>query len=172
MTTSGSEPGSMPDAGVADAPARAPMGTPFQQGLGISWEEIEDEPGSMAATLEVTDGIRGPAGFLEGGVIATLVDCAGAAAAVRSLGDMVATTHMTLSFLSPGRTGPVRAEGRVLRTGRRDSVVEVRVLDTGDGDRLMAVSHMAVRSLGRPLPEFPQPNQPRTEDPTGPPLRR
>ncbi|MHB8218929.1 MAG: PaaI family thioesterase [Acidimicrobiales bacterium] len=138
-------------------------GTPFQQGLGIHWEEIDGEPGAMAAELDVTTRVRGPAGSLEGGVIATLVDCAGAAAAVRALGAMVATEHLTLSFLAPGRVGPVRAEGRLLRVGRRDAVVDVRVLDLGNDGRLMAVAQMTVRSLGQPLPEFPLPDPSRPD---------
>jgi len=139
-------------------------GTPFQRGLGIRWEEIEGEPGAMAAWLDVATGVRGPAGSLEGGVIATLVDCAGGAAAARALGAVVATEHMTVSFLSPGRVGPVRAEGRLLRVGRRDAVVDVRVLDTGKDGRLMAVAQMTMRSLGQPLPDFPLPDASGSED--------
>jgi acyl-CoA thioesterase len=131
-------------------------GTPFQRGLGIHWEEIDDEPGAMAAVLDVTTQVRGPAGSLEGGVIATLVDCAGGAAAARALGAIVATEHLTLSFLAPGKVGPVRAEGRLLRVGRRDAVVDVRVFDVGNTGRLMAVAQMTMRSLGRPLPDFSQ----------------
>jgi acyl-coenzyme A thioesterase PaaI-like protein len=54
---------------------------------------------------------------------------------------------MAISFLAPGRDGPVRATGTPLRVGKADAVVEVRVIDRGRDDRLMAVALVTVRVI-------------------------
>ena len=119
------------------------LGTPFQQSLGLRWSLESD--GSVAVDLDVRDDLRGPAGTLEGGVVATLVDVAGASAAARAVGALVATEHISVSFLAPGRVGPIRAVGTVLRAGRTDVVAEVRVSDLGNDARLMAVALVTIR---------------------------
>ncbi len=130
-------------------------GTEFHQYLGIEWEsEWHPDPetgiDAFVVTMERRDDLCGPAGSLEGGVVATLVDVAGATAAARALrSPLVATEHLSLSYLAPGRVGPFQATGTVLRRGRRDAVAEVHVTDTGHGDRLMAVALVTVRLLER-----------------------
>ena len=121
-------------------------GTPFQQSLGLRWL-AGDEPGDVAVELDVRDDLRGPAGSLEGGVVSTLVDVAGASAGAMAVKGLVATQHISVSFLAPGRDGPVRATGRPLRVGRGDVVVEVRVVDRGRDDRLMAVGLVTVKVI-------------------------
>jgi hypothetical protein len=44
---------------------------------------------------------------------------------------MVATEHIAISFLAPGRIGPVRATAKRLRVGEHDGVAEVKVVDLG-----------------------------------------
>jgi uncharacterized protein (TIGR00369 family) len=122
------------------------MGTPFQQSLGLRWL-AGDEPGQVAVELELRDDLKGPAGSLEGGVVSTIVDVAGASAAAQAVGGLVATQHISISFLAPGRNGPVRATGTPLRVGKSDAVVEVRVVDLGRDDRLMAVALVTVKVI-------------------------
>jgi acyl-coenzyme A thioesterase PaaI-like protein len=55
---------------------------------------------------------------------------------------------MTVHFLAPGRVGPVRATGIVVRQGKGHAVVEVRVIDVGKDDRLMAIGLVDMRALG------------------------
>jgi len=126
-------------------------GTPFQRSLGIRYLNVEGRAEAVAVELEIRDDLRGPAGSLEGGVVSTVVDCAGAAALVRQLGTLVATQQNSISFLAPGRAGPVRATGTPLRIGSDHGVAEVRVVDAGHDDRLMAVALVTVRAL-RPKP--------------------
>jgi len=123
------------------------MGTPFQQSLALRWSFEPSTEGAVMVEMEMRDDLRGPAGSLEGGVVSTLVDVAGASAAARVAGGLVATQSIALSFLAPGRHGPIRATGTTLRVGRRDAVSEVRVIDTGNGDRLMAVALVTLRIL-------------------------
>jgi uncharacterized protein (TIGR00369 family) len=122
------------------------LGTPFQKSLGLHWRALDDGLGSVAVEMEIRDDLRGPAGSLEGGVVSSLADVAGASAIGFSVG-MVATEHLTISFLAPGREGPVRATGTPLRIGRSAGVAEVRVIDIGKDDRLMAVALVTVRIL-------------------------
>jgi len=124
------------------------VGTPFQQTLGVRWADVADEPGAVAVEMALREELCGPVGSLEGGVVSTLADVAGASAAARALGTMVATEHISISFLAPGRVGPIRAVGRPLRTGKRDAVVEVKITDLGHENRLMAVALVTVRGLG------------------------
>jgi uncharacterized protein (TIGR00369 family) len=123
-----------------------PMGTPFQQWLGLRWLP-GDEPDQVAVELDLRDDLKGPAGSLEGGVVSTIVDVAGASAAARAVNGLVATQHIAISFLAPGKEGPVRATGTPLRVGKSDAVVEVRVLDQGKNDRLIAVALVTVKVI-------------------------
>lgn len=128
-------------------------GTAFHRFLGIEWQSEwqagpHDDDGTFVITMARRDELCGPAGSLEGGIVATLVDVAGATAGARALGSpLVATEHISVSYLAPGRVGPFRATGTVLRRGRRDAVADVRVEDTGNGGRLMAVALVTVRLL-------------------------
>jgi acyl-coenzyme A thioesterase PaaI-like protein len=54
---------------------------------------------------------------------------------------------MTLHFLAPGRVGPVRAVGELLRSGSGGATVEVRVYDRGKSDRLMTVALVGFTDL-------------------------
>ncbi|MHB8329228.1 MAG: PaaI family thioesterase [Acidimicrobiales bacterium] len=129
------------------AQGNAEVGTPFQKSLGLHWNVIDDGSGAIAVEMDIRDDLRGPAGSLEGGVISTLADVAGASAIGFAVG-MVATEHIAVTFLAPGREGPVRATGTPLRIGKHDGVAEVRVVDLGNEDRLMAVALVTVRILG------------------------
>ncbi|MFL6239734.1 MAG: PaaI family thioesterase [Actinomycetes bacterium] len=119
--------------------------TPFQRLLGLRWSNGDD--GAVIVDMDIRDDLRGPVGSLEGGVVSTLVDVAGASAAAVAMQAMVATADMTVHFLAPGRVGPVRATGVPLRIGSDNAVVEVKVIDTGKDDRLMATALLTIRAL-------------------------
>jgi len=123
-----------------------PIGTPFQQSLGLRWLG-GDEPDQVAVELDLRDDLKGPAGSLEGGVVSTIADVAGASAGAMAVNGLVATQHMAISFLAPGRDGPVRATATPLRVGKSEVVVEVRVVDRGRDDRLMAVALVTVKVI-------------------------
>jgi uncharacterized protein (TIGR00369 family) len=121
------------------------LGTPFQRSLGLRWSSLAD---GVSVSLDPHDDVRGPAGSVEGGVVSTLVDVAGASAAAAATGRLVATQHMAVSFIAPGRAGPIRADGRTLRVGRTDVVTEVRVVDEGNDGRLIAVALVTLKIIG------------------------
>jgi uncharacterized protein (TIGR00369 family) len=72
-------------------------------------------------------------GAMHGGVICTLADSAGGCAVLSVLppGMVAPTQDIKVSFLRPitPDTGAVRAEGRVLHSGRRTALAEVRMTD-------------------------------------------
>jgi uncharacterized protein (TIGR00369 family) len=111
---------------------------PFFEHLGLRWNTVDQDRATVE--LDLRDDLCGPAGILQGGITATLVDVAAASTAALSGASLVATTEMTVHYLAPGRVGPVRAIGELLRSGKRGFAVEVRVFDVGAEDRLMAVA--------------------------------
>jgi uncharacterized protein (TIGR00369 family) len=137
--------------------AVAPRGTSFHQHLGLRWETpAADDPAAVRFQVSVFIDVRpelcGPAGSLEGGVVATLVDVAGASCATRALQELVATQSISLSYLAPGRIGPIRATAAALRVGSDQVVVEVKVHDLGRDERLMSAAILTAKSLHVPIP--------------------
>jgi uncharacterized protein (TIGR00369 family) len=124
------------------SPAAIPVETstykPFFEYLGLRWNTIDGE--RVSVEMDMRADLCGPARILQGGIIATIADVAAASTAALSGSSLVATTEMTLHYLSPGRVGPIRAVGELLRSGARSFAVEVRVFDTGADNRLMAVA--------------------------------
>jgi uncharacterized protein (TIGR00369 family) len=133
--------------GVGVRPARGiahEQSTPFQKSLGLLLSATDD---GAAVEMDIRDDLRGPAGSLEGGVVSTIIDVAAGATAVRALKTLVATADMTVHFLAPGRVGPIRATGVPLRARNGMAVVEVRVVDVGNDNRLCATGLVTMRSL-------------------------
>ena len=107
---------------------------------------------SHVVELDITDEIRGPVGAVHGGIIASLVDRAGAYAAVQASGRGVVTSTVALSYLAAATRGPLRAAAVPLRVGGRQGVIEVRVHDRGDDDLLVATALLTLSfvSSGKP----------------------
>jgi uncharacterized protein (TIGR00369 family) len=126
----------------------AERATAFQRSVGVRWLPSPAVAGAVAIEAALRPDLCGPAGSLEGGVLCTLVDVAGASAAALGLeSPMVATEQLSVSFLAPGRVGPMRATAVPLRLGRDSAVSEVKVVDVGRGDRLVASALVSLRAL-------------------------
>ena len=97
------------------------------QHLGISLESAQK--GKVVMRLDVRPHHKQLHGVVHGGIVATLADTAAgiAAATVVSPGTAVATVELNINFLEAIREGRLRAEARVLRTGRHFIVVECDV---------------------------------------------
>ena len=59
----------------------------------------------------------------------------------------MATASTSIQYLSAGRVGPIRATATLLRATDTLGVVEVRVVDVGKDERLMAVAHVTLKLL-------------------------
>ncbi|MBI5017265.1 MAG: PaaI family thioesterase [Deltaproteobacteria bacterium] len=73
-------------------------------------------------------------GGVHGGIYATLLDSAGwfASAVTHPEGVWVTTAEMSIHFLRASRTMGLRAEGRILKRGRRQDVGEMFLYDDAD----------------------------------------
>lgn len=112
--------------------------SPFSRLLGLKGESVE--PGRVVMLLPVREDFVGdpqrPA--LHGGVISSLIDTAGGAAAwsVLEEGESVSTVDLRVDYLEPASLeAPLRAEAELMRRGNR--VCHVRVSVT-QGTRLVA----------------------------------
>jgi uncharacterized protein (TIGR00369 family) len=115
-----------------------------------------DQDGVHVVELEVSDDILGPGGAVHGGIIASLVDRAGAYAIARDSQRVVATSNMALNYLALADVGPLRAVASSLRVGRQLGVVEVKVFDAGKDDRLVATALVTLSYLTGDLSSSPR----------------
>lgn len=91
--------------------------------------------------VDVTDETDNGHGGLQGGMTATLIDCAASAAIHEHAGskDRYTTQELSVQYLATLRHGPARALARVRKLGKRAIVLQVDVVDAGDDDRLCAL---------------------------------
>jgi uncharacterized protein (TIGR00369 family) len=106
----------------------------------LGYDVTEAESGRVVVTLVPTDAHLNPAGAVHGGLTATLLDSCMGLAVLSTLDKGVSQTTLEfkISLLRPitQDTGEIRAEGKVLTSGRRVGTAEGRVTD-GKG-RLLA----------------------------------
>ena len=99
--------------------------------LGARTEAADD--GEARLRFEAHEEHLNPAGTLHGGVLATLVDTA-MGQAVRSAtddGDVPATSQLTVTYLRPGKPGPLTVTARVRTRGEHLTVCEADVEQDG-----------------------------------------
>ncbi len=114
----------------------------------LGMTDVDVEGADLAIEMAVSPRLANMRGALQGGFIATLIDVVAGRAAMEGLevGHSTATNDMSIHFLAPVVEGPARAEGKVLRRGRRSIVVHVDVRDLATG-RLAAVSTVSFTVL-------------------------
>jgi uncharacterized protein (TIGR00369 family) len=103
----------------------------FAGRLGARTESADD--GAARLSFEARDEHLNPAGTLHGGVLATLVDTA-MGQAVRTTtgdGDVPATSQLTVTYLRPGKPGPLEVTARVRTRGEHLTVCEADVEQDG-----------------------------------------
>jgi uncharacterized protein (TIGR00369 family) len=106
-------------------------GEGFAERLGARPEAAGD--GSARMTFEAREEHLNQAGTLHGGVLATLVDTA-MGMAVRSTtddGEVPATSQLTVTYLRPGKPGPLEVTARVRTRGEHLTVCEADVDQEG-----------------------------------------
>ncbi|MFD9461911.1 PaaI family thioesterase [Streptomyces sp. NPDC060027] len=111
---------------------------PISATLGMTLEEVEH--GRVVFALVPGEEHYNPIGSVHGGVYATLLDSA-AGCAVQSVlppGTGYTSLDLTVKFLRPITvdTGPVRAVGTVVNSGRRTALAQAELFDAAD--RLLA----------------------------------
>jgi len=116
--------------------------------MSLNMRDVEVDGVDLAIEMPVTARVANSRGGLQGGLIATLIDVVAGRAAMEGAdaGHSSATSDMNIHFLAPITEGPARAEGTVLRRGRRSVVVHVDVRDLAT-DRLAAGSTISFTVL-------------------------
>jgi uncharacterized protein (TIGR00369 family) len=136
---------------VSSAEGWIPPGrTPLQAHLDVRYlDPPADSPaGSVTVQAAARPELCGPAGSLEGGLVATLLDAAGASAAARVLHGLVATQALSICYTAPVTVGPARATGVPVRVGSRQAVVEVHLIDAGRDGELCATALLTAVRIG------------------------
>ncbi len=110
---------------------RNPYTGPFGWMLGITFERRE--PGLVACSLVVEEGLYNPARIAHGGVLYSLVDSA-AGGAVYTLLDRetegCVTAELKVNYLRPAIAGRITATATVVNRGRKLAVVTAEVHDS------------------------------------------
>jgi uncharacterized protein (TIGR00369 family) len=109
--------------------------SPFHRGLGMRIDRVDE--GSVTISMDAGEQHGNLAGQVHGGVLATLADTA-AGLAVKTVipaGSGHVTATLDVQYLRAASPGPLRAEGRVIRAGRRLAFVASDVLGP-DGEAL------------------------------------
>lgn len=119
---------------------------PFSQLVGAHLTAFGD--GRAVLELELRDDLRNQHGLAHGGVLAYLADNAITFAGGASLGPAVLTSGVTIDYVRPAASGPLRAEATVVTATRRTASVRCEVLG-GDG-RVVAVAQGGVRAVDVP----------------------
>jgi uncharacterized protein (TIGR00369 family) len=109
--------------------------TPFLAGLGIVIERYE--PDEAAIRLPFRDDLTNDGTYYHGGVIASVMDTAGAAAAWSNhdfdKGARASTVAMTIQYVGACKRSDLLCHGRTVRRGRELTFTEITATDA-DGN--------------------------------------
>ena len=128
--------------------------TALHRFLGFRATRIDDEVAILE--MPIGDNAFGGTGNLHGGALATLIDVTSAMAASRANpfdfeSHSLVTADLHVRYLGrPSGGDHVRAEARVVRSGRQLIVVETRVLD--EADRIIATGDFSSMLVPRRQP--------------------
>ena len=115
---------------------------------------VVDPETGFALEMEFRDEVVNPFRSLQGGLMATLIECSAAGRAVREGGsERILPSDMNIRFLTTLKVGPARAITKVLRRGRRAVVVQCDVIDVGNDRKLVASATLSYTLLDSSTPE-------------------
>lgn len=119
----------------------------------LGWKLIAVDP--ERATIEVsftaTDQFLNPAGVVQGGLLAAMLDDTLGPALVATLdeGEWAPTTDLHVQFISPAHPGELRGHGRVVDRGRRRAFLSGELTDLEGRLVATAVATATIQSAGR-----------------------
>jgi uncharacterized protein (TIGR00369 family) len=117
----------------------------------LNWRFVRlDDASVLHCAFEATEAFLNPAGFVQGGILAAMLDEAmGPVVAATSREPVLAQTlEMKTSYLRGARPGTILGEGRVLHRGREIAFLEGRLLDSQEN--LIAAASATVRLMRAP----------------------
>lgn len=125
-------------AGRAEPPSAAKL-------LDWMFVRVDDEAQRLYCRFTATDEMLNPAGTVQGGFLAAMLDEATGPAAAALLGGRFVsqTLEMKVNYLRPARVGPIYGEGGIVQRGRTILFLEGCLKDA-DG-RLLATASLTAR---------------------------
>lgn len=123
--------------GIAELETLIREGVPLVGSFGVTVEALE--PGFARLRMPYRDDFVRPGGTITGPALFGLADVALYAAVLSRIGrvELAVTTSMTINFLRRPTPGPVIAEARILKLGKRLAYGDVLVFPEG-GDEPVA----------------------------------
>jgi uncharacterized protein (TIGR00369 family) len=120
----------------------------------LGFEAVSVTPGVAVLQMDVQTRHRQLHGVVHGGILASLADTASAIAAYTTVSDgtAIATVELTINYLEAVPSGRVKAEARVLRSGRNFVVTECELWDSRGklaAKALLTFGAASGHSLGR-----------------------
>jgi uncharacterized protein (TIGR00369 family) len=116
----------------------------------LGWElvSISPEKGTIEVAFTATEAFVNPAGFIQGGFLAAMLDDTMGPALVACLepGDFAPTTDLHVQFVRPARPGRLTGRGRVVRRGRDVGFLAGELLDAHGAVVAVATATVQIRA--------------------------
>ncbi|MCR5813335.1 MAG: PaaI family thioesterase [Desulfovibrio sp.] len=118
----------------------------------MDMQVLELKPGYAKITMPLSDKVKNGMGFAHGGTIFSLADIAFGAAANEGTEQFVVTLSTSIEYLRPGALGPLMAEAKVIRGGKKIQNYEVQVFD-GAGELIARTMTSGYTTTAQLYPE-------------------
>lgn len=107
---------------------------PCAETLGIDFTQVRAVDGTVEVGFEARPEFRNPAGTVQGGFLAAMLDdTAGQAlAATLAAGEYAPTANLNVAFVRAARVGPLVGRGRVVRRGTGICFLSAELLQGGE----------------------------------------
>jgi uncharacterized protein (TIGR00369 family) len=116
----------------------------------LGWELVSVDPdkGTIEVAFRATEAFLNPAGAVQGGFLAAMLDDTLGPALVAGLepGDFAPTTDLHVQFLRPARPGRLLGRGRVVRRGREIGFLAGELLDEAGVVVAVATATVQIRA--------------------------
>jgi uncharacterized protein (TIGR00369 family) len=116
----------------------------------LGWELVSADPdkGTIEVAFRATEAFLNPAGAVQGGFLAAMLDDTLGPALVAGLdpGDFAPTTDLHVQFLRPAKPGRLLGRGRVVRRGREIGFLAGELLDEDGAVVAVATATVQIRA--------------------------
>jgi uncharacterized protein (TIGR00369 family) len=127
--------------GRADPPPAAAL-------LGCELIAVDPEAGTIEVAFRATDEFLNPAGVVQGGLLAAMLDDTLGPALVATLGpgEFAPTTDLHVQYLRPARPGRLLGRGRIVRRGKGVGFLAGELFDESGAIVATATARAQIRS--------------------------
>ena len=117
--------------------------------LGWELEDVDPDAGTIELSFTAREDFLNPAGHVQGGFLAAMLDDTLGPALVATLsdGEWAPTINLNVQFVRPAKPGRLRSRGRVVKKGRDIAFLAGELLD-GDDVVATATASAVIRRRG------------------------